>query len=153
MKEYWYAGDNTRVTRWLYIIMAIFWLWPATLSGVIEALHMGDPFPNWLNYFLQCIGWFCWGLASLMVVIARHRRKPHVSVYTQPRLWFGLIGFTLIPDAAILGLENSHMLSASMIPDVIQSASVIASLICLIVALYFWVRNQRRVDHKQKAQE
>lgn len=107
MKNYWNSDDDTRLTRWLYSITAILFIGPASLSGITESLHRAPLWPMWLNYLCQCTALFCWGLASLLVVITHHRREPHTSFYTQPRLWFGLIGFTLIPDDAILGLHNS----------------------------------------------
>ncbi|WP_338247521.1 hypothetical protein [Dictyobacter halimunensis] len=144
MKNSLYTNDRTRVTRWLYAAMFIFLFTPMVVSGVAALLHRPSPFPVWLNYIIQSIGWFCWGIASLVVVIARHHHEPRATIHTQPRFWLGLIGFTFIPNGITLGMEDSHMLSEGFVSTIILLISVIATLICLIAALYFWIRSQRQ---------
>ncbi|GCE20791.1 hypothetical protein [Dictyobacter kobayashii] len=151
MKDYWYAGDNTRLTRWLYIIAGILLFGPAIISGLAETLHM--VFLIWLNYFIQCVGFFCWGMASCIVARVQHRREPHIPIYTQPRLWFGLLGFALIPNGIILGLENSHVQAENIVLDAIIAVSVIAVLVCLILGVYFWWRKTRRITQSQTARK
>jgi len=139
-------SNNPPVVRWLQGFMALFLFGPIVLSGITQTIHKPDFIPTWLIYTCQGVGFLCWGIASLIMAIMQHRHKPHASFYTQPRLWFGLLGFTILPDSAILALEATHMLSENPVTDTIMLISITMSVICLIPGVYFWWPKPRMVE-------
>ncbi|MEO6889570.1 MAG: hypothetical protein ABI456_09805 [Ktedonobacteraceae bacterium] len=80
-----------------------------------------------------------------MTAITLQHREQQSALYTQPQLWFGLLFLAILPDTAVLLLQEIHVLPEGMIEAGIILASVIGCLSCLALGLYFSWRKQHRM--------
>jgi hypothetical protein len=145
MWKIWPFDNMPPVARWLFFIAVFFSIVPPAVDGSAETLHGHPPLAIWQAYVTQGIAFLLWGIAFLITSVVLQRRKPQPSLFMQPSLWVGLLFLAVIPDGTMLALRDSHVLSEGPVTGSIILGSVIASLFCLVLAVYFWWRKRRLV--------
>jgi len=147
MWKTWPFRNMPPMALWLLFIGGGFSIIPPAVDGSAEMLHAHSPLAIWQAYVTQDIAFLLWGIAFLITSVALQRREPQPSFSMQPSLWVGLLSLALIPDGGMLALQDSHVLSEGPVTRSIILGSVIASLFCLVLAIYLWWRKRRLVAH------
>ncbi|GAC1473632.1 MAG: hypothetical protein PVS3B1_18360 [Ktedonobacteraceae bacterium] len=114
MGNFWFFRNipNTPLgARWLMGIGCFFGIGLEALNGWAELRHVPAPLTTWQIYVAQGSASLLWGTALIITALARQRCEQQTIVFTQPSLWFGLLCFVILPDAAMLALQENHVLT------------------------------------------
>ncbi len=127
---------------WLFRDIPPLALWFLSIGGV---LSIGGTLllNGWYVYLTQGAAFTLWGIALIMTAMMQQRCEHQSALYRQPRLWFGLLFLVMLPDGAVLLLQESHVLPEGLVEEAIILGSVAGCLFCLALGVYFWWRKRR----------
>ena len=145
MRRGWLFRDMPPLARWLIGIGGVLWIGPSALDGWAELRHMPAPLAVWQVEVAGGAACLLWGIALIMRACMHHRRDPQSALYTQAGLWFGLLYLAILPNGAILILQECRVLPEGLLEGAIILVSLIVCLFCLVLGVYFWWRKRRLV--------
>jgi hypothetical protein len=136
--------DTPPLARWLIGIGGFLVIGLLAPNGCASVLNAPVPFAAWQVQVIQCLAYLLWGTGLIITAVVLQRREQQPPLFKQLRLWFGLLCFAILPDGAMLALQQSHVVSEGPVPAAIILLSIMGCLCCLSLGVYFW-RQKRRM--------
>lgn len=147
MRGFWLVSDIPPVARWLLGIGGVLSIGSSALNGWAELRHVSVPLTAWQVETCGGLAFLLWGIALIMTALRLHRREPRSALYTQSWLWFGLLCLAILPNTAILVFYDLRAVPEGLVGGTIILSSLMASLFCLALGVYFWWQKRRRLAH------
>jgi uncharacterized membrane protein len=142
MWKTWPFRNMPAGARWWFFIGVLISIVPSLMDGSAEMMRSHPPFATWQTIVTQAIAFLCWSIAFFITASTLQRRDPQPSLFMQPSLWVGLLFLTIIPDGAMLLLEDRHVLFEGLVTETVILGSLIATLFCAATAIFFWWRKR-----------